>query len=153
MGTVSMSLLWQTVTGTVKVLKNACNSSLHVSVSIFIPAFFAFFPTTHYNPCIPTSTQTAGTWNIRIHRRILIAEYFISLYWTYFTCVHLDPADGYEIWSGLSIPSLANSIWLSPFFFCRRIVFMQLHVKAKFPFQYSSHDQDSHTHILISQWT
>ena len=65
-GSASMSLLWQTVTDTVKTLKSACAAALYVSVSIFSPAPLHVRYTWHiWFVCVPTNThicsRTPGT--------------------------------------------------------------------------------------------
>lgn len=118
--------LWQTVTDTVK--KTACTPSLYVSVSsfLFMCLILHIHRTRTVHLCTYKHTQmlthantnSLGTWIGGINRRLLVAEYFISLYWTHSTCLYLDPADGRwdMVWPiYLSLGKISNLIFTLPF--------------------------------------
>lgn len=108
-----MSVLWQTVTDTVKTLKTA---SLYVSVSIFHCTSVYLQAHTY----APTCQHKVFRDSDRLNRQKAFGLWIfhIFIYWTHFTCLYLDPADGRwdTVWPiYLSLGKFSNLIFTLPF--------------------------------------
>lgn len=152
-----MSLLWQTVTGAVTILKKRRQTlSMCVCERLFPSCCPLFFTCTRHilSICLLANTQmysyhtkSFGTCSVTVGRRLLVAEYFISQYWTHSPCLYFDPADGRwdMVWPlDVTLGKCSNLFPLSLFFLLLWKGRLWA-VACKTKYFLSSRNQDSHT--------